>query len=103
MSSFSYGKHTKKHIGVWLRHGFCEDVRKLIKESGQKRLLDNVNRVVVSEYDKETDEVWLEVWCDNLIDLIRAKHRYNVFFIKTKVNEQWVCEGDLGGGENFFE
>jgi hypothetical protein len=60
-----------------------------------------VKAVVVSEYDKETNQVWLEIWCKNLIDSIRGKLRYNVFHIKTNINETWTCEGDLGNGINF--
>ena len=94
MSNFSYGKHTKKHIGVWLRRGSNQDVIDLIKKSKQKRYLDTVERIVISEYDKETNEVWLQIWCKNLLDSIRGKSRYNVCHIKTAVNENWVCEGD---------
>jgi hypothetical protein len=101
MSSFNYGKHTKKHIGLWLRYRSNSDVIKLIKESKHKRFFDTVERVVVSEYDKETNQVWLEVWCKNLIDSIRGKLRYNVFHIKTNINKDWICEGDLGNGCNF--
>lgn len=101
MSSFSYGKHTKKHIGVWLRYRSNPDVIDLIKKSKQKRLLDTVERVVVCEYDKETDEVFLEIWCKNLLDSIRGKLRYNVFHIKTSINQNWICEGDLGNGIKF--
>ena len=101
MSSFSYGEHTSKHIGVWLRYRSNTDLIELVKKSKQKRLFDTVERVVVSEYDKETNQVWLEIWCKNLIDSIRGKLRYNVFHIKTNINENWTCEGDLGNGINF--
>jgi hypothetical protein len=101
MSNFSYGKHTPKHIGVWLRYRSNEDVVELVKKSKQKRFFDTVERVVVSEYDKEANQVWLEVWCKNLIDSIRGKSRYNVFHIKTDINQNWCCEGDLGNGCNF--
>lgn len=101
MSSFRYGNHTKTHIGVWLCYRSNLDVIKLVKDSKQLRLFDTVERVVVSEYDKETNQVWLEIWCKNLIDSIRAKHRYSVFYIKTNVNEEWSCEGDLGNGCKF--
>lgn len=101
MSSFNYGKHTAKHIGVWLRYRSNPDVIVLVKKSKQKRLFDTVQRVVVSEFDKKTNEVWLQIWCKNLIDSVRGKLRYNVFNIKTKINENWVCEGDLGRGLKF--
>lgn len=101
MSSFSYGKHTKKHIGVWLRYRSNPDIRDLIKKSKHKRLLDTVERIVVCQYDKETDEVFLEIWCKNLLDSIRGKLRYNVFHIKTPINQNWICEGDLGNGIKF--
>lgn len=101
MSSFGYGKHTNKHIGVWLRYRSNPDLIKLVKQSKQKKLFDGVERVVVSKYDKETNQVWLEIWCKNLIDSIRGKLRYNLFYIKTEVNEDWSCEGDLGKGSKF--
>lgn len=102
MSSFIYGNHTKKHIGVWLRFQGSNDLIKMIEKSKQKRFFDSIMRVVVSEYDKETNQVWLEIWCKNIIDSIRGKTRYSVFYIKTNINPQWVCEGDLGNGINFF-
>lgn len=102
MSSFSYGKHTKKHIGIWLRYRSNPDVVLLVKRANNKRFGETVERVVVSDYDKVTNEVWLEVWCTSLFDrLFLLKHRYNVFYIKTRVNEDWVCEGDLGSGTKF--
>lgn len=101
MSSFRYGKHTNKHIGVWLRYRSNKDIIDLVKKSNQKRLFDSVERVIVSEYDKETKEVWLQIWCKNLLDSIRGKMRYNVFYIKTHINEDWSCEGDLGNGVRF--
>lgn len=101
MSSFTYGKHTKKHIGVWLRYRSNPDIIQLIKKSKQKRPFDMVNHIVISEYDKEINQVWLQIWCKNLFDSIRGKHRYNVFHIKTDINGDWTCEGDLGNGINF--
>ncbi len=101
MSSFIYGKHTKKHIGVWLRHKSNSDVIKLIKDSKEQRFFDTIERVVVSEYDKETNQVWLQIWCKNLIDSIRGRLQYSVFHIKTNINENWVCDGDLGNGFKF--
>ena len=62
----------------------------------------------ITEYDgdasflegptKKTNEVWLDIHCKSLLDSIRGKSRYNVFYIKTKINESWICEGDLGKG-----
>jgi len=101
MSHFGYGKHTKRHIGVWLRYRSNPDIMILIKRSKQKRLFDSVERIVVSEYDNKTERVWLKIWCKNIIDSIRGKLRYNVFHIKTNINENWICEGDLGNGCNF--
>ena len=43
MSSFSYGKHTSKHIGVWLRYRSNTDLIELVKKSKQKRLFDTVD------------------------------------------------------------
>jgi hypothetical protein len=52
-----------------LRYKSNQDVINLIKKSKQKRFLDTVERVVVSEYDKETNEVWLQIWCIKIISL----------------------------------
>lgn len=101
MSWFVYGEHTKKHIGVWLRYHSNEDVIELVKKSKLKRKFETVERVIISEYDKDVNQVWLQIWCKNTIDVIRKKNRYNVFHIKTDVNPKWVCEGDLGAGMKF--
>ena len=101
MSSFRYGKHTNKHIGVWLRLRNNQDVITLINKSKEKRFFDTVMRVVVSEYDIESNQVWLEIWCKSVLDSIRGKTRYSVFHIKTSINEDWSCEGDLGNGVYF--
>jgi len=99
MSHFIYGEHTSKRIGVWLRYRSNSDIIQLVKKNRNKRFLESVERVVVSEYDSRFDEVWIEVWCYNtLSNLLFKKHRYNVFYIKTRVNEEWICEGDLGKG-----
>ncbi len=101
MSSFSYGKHTKKHIGIWLKYEVNNDIKSLIKTSKQKRFFDTVQRVIVSEYDKHTDTVGLQVWCSNLLDVMMGKVRYNVFYISSKVNENWSCHGSIGKGIKF--
>lgn len=101
MSSFNYGKHTEKHIGIWLRLNTNPGVIDLINSSKQKRFFDTVDRVIVSDYDGETGQVWLQVWCKSLLDTVRGKARHNVFHIKTAVNEEWSCDGDLGSGANF--
>lgn len=98
MGGFSYGQHTRKRIGVWLKWEFCADVLLAIKKSGNKRFYDSVRRVVVEEYLKDTDEVWLSVYCASIFDTIRNKNRYNLFYIKIKVNEFWACHTDLGTG-----
>jgi hypothetical protein len=102
MSTFSYGNHTKKHIGIWLRVATNPDVIELVKKSKLKRFYETIERIVVSEYDPETNQVWLQIWCRNFFDTVRQKHRSNVFHIKTDINPYWSCEGDLGSGINFF-
>ena len=98
MSSFGYGEHSDKRIGVWIRYRSNPDIISFIKRSGNKRLLDSVTRIVVVDYDAESDQVWLEVYCKNMMDVLRNKHRYNVFYLNVKVNPDWICEGDLGRG-----
>jgi hypothetical protein len=109
MSWFAYGKDLnnsssfhRKRKGVWLRYHSNPDIVKAVKKNGNKRLFETVVRVVVDEYDKKEDKIWLEVWCQNIFDPIRRKHRYNVFYIFVSPDESWVCEGDLGKGlENY--
>ena len=104
MSWFKYGEHANKPIGVWLRYESNKDIIDLIKASKQKRWFDNVQRVIVSEYYKDENQVLLEVWCKNIIDSIKGKLRYNVFYVKTTINPDWICEGDLGAGAvDFWE
>lgn len=99
MSHFAYGNHTEKRIGVWLRYESNPDIMMFIKKHPCLKYLDMVSRIVVSDYDEETKDVWIQVWCKNLIDIILwKKHRYNVFYIKVKPNPEWICEGDLGVG-----
>lgn len=98
MSHFSYGTHSKKRIGVWLRFRSNPDVLDLIKKSKCKRMFETVQRVVVVEDRPDENLVMLEVWASNLFDVIRRKQRYNVFYIWTNPNEEWTCEGDLGKG-----
>lgn len=69
-----------------------------MKSSKNKRFFDSARRVVVAEYDETTQEVWLMVFCINFVDVLRKKHRYNVFYLKTPINPRWICEGDLGAG-----
>lgn len=78
-----------------------EDIVSAVKKSRELRLLDTVQRAIIKEYDKENNQVWIEIWSRNLIDVIRKKRRYNVFTIKMDVNEEWSCSGDLGSGINF--
>ena len=99
MSWFTYGQHTEKHIGVWLRYRSNPDIQVLIKKSRNKRFHETIERILVKEYDN--GEVILEVWCMSAFANITNKYRYNVFYLKIPVNENWVCEGDAGNGTNF--
>lgn len=100
MSSFRYGKHSDKRLGVWIKYDndINPDIFNLIKKSKNKRFFETVTRIIVHDYDYSTDEVWLEIWCDSFIDIILKKHRYNVFYIVTNPNTNWSCHGDLGTG-----
>lgn len=105
MSHFLYGsdvnnpkKHHKKRYDVYIRKSSNSDILDAIKKTKLKRINESVDRVIVKEYDGVNDMIWIEVWCVNLWDTIKKKDRYNVFFIKLPINEEWVCEGDLGKG-----
>lgn len=98
MSTFAYGKHSDKRIGVWLRYDTNSDLIDIIKKNINKRFFDAVERIIVTDYDESKKEVLLEVWCDSFIDMVFKKHRYNVFYISVPVNEKWSCHGDLGIG-----
>lgn len=102
MSNFSYGKHTDKHIGVWLRYNSNPDLVYNIKKTKLLRFSDRIYRVIVREYDIKSNQVWVEVWAASFIDDMRGKTRYNVFSVRLNVNPEWVCEGDLGSGVDFF-
>ncbi len=91
MGSYSYGKHNPKRIGQHLKYRFNEDIVKLVKANGNKRLFETVDRVVVTQYDKERNLVWLEIWCYNIFQFITKKHRYNVFYVTCEPNEEWSC------------
>ncbi len=98
MGGFSYGEHSKKRIGVWLKWQYCGDVLLAIKKSGNKRFSESINRVVVEEYDKKDNMIWLGVYCQSIFDVIRHKNRYNVFYLKVSINPEWSCHTDLGTG-----
>ena len=101
MSWFNYGYplNHRSMVGNYLRIGTNPDVEKLIKESGLKQTFDSVSRIVLSQYDKTSNVMWIEVWCKNTIDMLRKKHRYNVFYVRSEPNPHWVCEGDIGKGQ----
>ena len=100
MSSFKYGIHNENRIGVWIKYDkyINSDIFELIKKNRNKRFFETVERIIVDDYDHSTGEVLLEIWCDSFIDIIFKKHRYNVFYISIKPNENWSCHGDLGTG-----
>jgi len=102
MSTFKYGKHTNKHIGIYLRRD--NNINTEIKKSKNRRLFENIERIVISDYEKCSNSVWIEVWCYNsLYNLFSNRNRYNVFYLFLPVDENWSCDGDNGGGINFFD
>ena len=102
MSHFLFGKKPEKRIGVWIRPNSNPDVDKWIKRSFNKRLFETVRRIKVTEYDHTSNLVWLEIWCSNAFtNFIWGRRRYNVFYMVTEPNENWVCEGDLGDAVNY--
>ena len=105
MSHFLYGsvKPTKTK-GIWLRsrRGANPDLDKIIKQSGLLRVTDRVERIIVCERHAtgtNKGKVWIEVWCQSVVDRLRKKNRYNVCMFYLDENPEWVCEGDLGMGE----
>jgi len=88
-----------KRKGIWLRFDspLMKDVQEAVKKSKCKRPSEVVGRVIIHEL-RLNNEVMLEVWCKSLLDNVRGKQRYNVFYITMKENPDWICEGDLGRG-----
>ena len=97
MSWFYFGE-TKIKVGVWLRYHSNDDLIKLISKNKNKRRGDLVRKIVVTEINHKERKVWLEVWCKNIKDVTRKKNRYNVFYLYLPINNEWICEGDLGRG-----
>jgi hypothetical protein len=91
MGSYSYGKHNPEKIGQHLRYGLNDDIIKLVKDNGNKRTFEIVERVIVSDYDEISNLVWLEIWCYNIFNYFTGKHRYNVFYVTCEPNENWSC------------
>lgn len=91
-------KDRKKIKGIWLRKNSNPDITKEIKKSKNLRRLDRVWKIEIVELRKN-NQVLLEVWANNGLDLMRGKERNNVFWILMTQNPEWVCEGDLGKGE----
>ena len=90
-------KERKKIKGIWLRERSNPDVQQAIKKTKELRMTDVVWKIEIVELRKE-NKVLLEVWAKNTIDVIRKKHRNNVFHIEMTQNPEWICEGDLGRG-----
>ena len=75
------------------------DLYYLIRFNRNIRFTESVDRIIVSSQDVEKNgEIWLEVWCSSVFSFLMGKHRYNVFFVKTKPNPNWSCFDDLGTG-----
>jgi hypothetical protein len=102
MAWFEYGTPIKRswRKGVWLR---VRNLPPTLLKQAKKfmRPLENIEWVVVSEI-KPDNNVLLEFWCKNPFDHIKLPKlsggRYNVFWIFTKEDPNWICEGDLGRG-----
>lgn len=92
------GKERRKIKGIWLRKNANPDIIKEIKKTKNLRGLDRVWKIEIVELRKN-NQVLLEVWANNALDLMRDKERNNVFWILMTQNPKWVCEGDLGKGE----
>lgn len=87
----------KMRKGIFLRVRSNPDVMEAIKKSRLKRPMEQVWMVSILELRKD-NKVLLEVWCQSVIDMVRNKHRNNVFHVLVGENPEWVCEGDLGRG-----
>ena len=104
MSWFYFGDITtaNKKIGVWLRPDSNKDLLRQIKNTKELVFLSSVSRIVVKEFDEnDKNFVYLEVFSKSLLDSIRGKTRYSYFVLRTEIDNEWVCEGDLGKGAKF--
>ena len=97
MSWFLFGE-TRIKRGVWLRKESNPDVYDAIITSKLKPKTQSIVRIVVDSYDKKTNNVILEVWCQKIKDVMKLREIYTVFYITLPMNSDWVCEGDLGRG-----
>lgn len=68
-----------------------KNIIKLIEASKKLRLLDKVIKIKVKEINPKTNVASLEIWCQNSLDLFFKKQRFNVFYIYSNVNPDWIC------------
>lgn len=87
----------RKRKGICLRLRFCPDVQEAIRKSKLMRKGESPWQVVILEL-RPKGKVLLQVWCHALRDMVRSRHRSNVFCVLVDENPEWTCEGDLGRG-----
>jgi len=78
-----------------------EDIISLVKETGNKRWFDTVRYIKITEYDPDNKVITVQVWCRHIIDVIRNKYRYNVFYMNILEETWFVIEGDLGRARDY--
>jgi len=92
VSWFKYSDQKKRSNlkNVWLRiRDLPEELKKEIDSNISNEKLE---RVVVCELLPDNN-VLLECWAEVIFGV-----KYTVFYITTKEDPDWICEGDLGRG-----
>lgn len=97
MAWFKLGDQPKRSLrkGVYLRISSLTDkILDGIEKTGYQRENEFIALVKIENYDQDGNAV-LQVWCTNLEDKLE---RYNVFTVRVKEDEEWICESDIGRG-----
>jgi len=100
MSSFYLGDQNSriKRKNICLRvRSLPEELINSIINSGEMDENDCIDLVRIVAL-RPNEMVQLEIWCSNIDDRLKKRHRSIVFYMTVKENLEWICEGDFGRG-----
>ena len=83
---------------VVLRVYSNRDLQDVIRRSRLLRLTDFIVYARVVKYKRKVNSLIVEVASQSLFDIIRRKHRHNLFRVELPYHDDLVCEGDTGKG-----